>query len=210
MNFTRQTLFGAPGSDPAALCAQLIPGYWLIEAGHLPPPSHQPGRLPLPDRPCDGLALSLSSATLVGLSLGPALVDRVSALGARFGPLAGLALHELIVNAVFHGNLQVRSGRSGEWADLAERQAAIVESLGDRTRASRMVTIAVAWCATEVMVVIADEGEGYDTAAPQCPKRGSGRGLRLSRMVGRVDVLSGGSQTAITMDSPAPSNGKPA
>ena len=84
----------------------------MIEAGHQPPPSHDPERLPLGEGLIGGLALSLSSATLIGLSLGPALVDRLSALGLRLGPMAGLALHELIVNAVIHGNLRVQAGRS--------------------------------------------------------------------------------------------------
>jgi len=111
----------------------------MIEAGHLPPPSHHPARFPLGDGPGDGLALSLSSATLIRLNLGPALVDRLTALGAGLEPLAGLALHELLVNAVIHGNLQIGSGRSDEWADLAQRRGGIARSLADRSLATRRI-----------------------------------------------------------------------
>jgi hypothetical protein len=179
----------------------------MIEARHLPPPDHHPAWFPLGDGPGDGLALSLSSATLIGLSLGPALVDRLTELGTALRPLAGLALHELIVNAVIHGNLQVESGRSGRWADLADRQAAVAASLADPSRAARMVTVAVRWRATEAVAVVADEGDGYDSTAAPPANRGSGRGLRFARMVGRVDVRRGGRQTAITFERFAPLEG---
>ncbi len=206
MNFTRETLPDDwPSSNPEALCARLVPGRWMIEAGHQPPPSHDPERLPLGEGLTGGLALSLSSATLLGLNLGPALVDRLSALGLRLGPMAGLALHELIVNAVFHGNLRVQAGRSGDWADLAKRQATLADALADPSRATRMVTIAAYWRAGEAVVAITDEGAGYDVSAPRVATPGSGRGLPLARMVGRVDVLSGGSRTTITMETQLPS-----
>jgi Histidine kinase-like ATPase domain len=206
MNFTRETLpEDWPGSDPKALCARLAPGSWMIEDGHQPPLSHDPERFPLGEGLTGGLALSLSSATLMGLSLGPALVDRLSALGLPLGPMAGLALHELIVNAVIHGNLRVEAGRSVDWADLAKRQATLDDALTDPSRTTRMVTIAAYWRADDVVVAIVDEGEGYDVSAPRVTKSGSGRGLRLARMVGWVDVLSGGSRTTITMKTQLPS-----
>ncbi len=206
MNLTRETLPDDwPGSDPQALCARLAPGCWTIEPGHEPPTSHNPECFPLGEGPTGGLAVSLSSATLIGLSLGPALVDRLSALGLPLAPMAGLALHELIVNAVVHGNLRVEAGRSGDWADLAKRQATLAEALADPLRSACMVTIAAYWRAGEVVVAIADEGEGYDVSAPRAATPGSGRGLRLAGMVGRVDVLSGGSRTTITMETQLPS-----
>jgi phosphoserine phosphatase RsbU/P len=206
MNFTRETLpEDWPGSDPKALCARLAPGSWMIEAGHQPPLSHDPERFPLGEGLTGGLVLSLSSATLMGLSLGPALVDRLSALGLPLGPMAGLALHELIVNAVIHGNLRVEAGRSVDWADLAKRQATLDDALTDPSRTTRMVTIAAYWRADDVVVAIVDEGEGHDVSAPRVTKSGSGRGLRLARMVGRVDVLSGGSRTTITLKTQLPS-----
>jgi len=200
MNFTRETLpEDSLHSEATALCARLTPGRWMIEPGLQPPSTHDPERLPLGDGLTCGLAVSLSSTTLLSLSLGPALVDRLTELGPSLGPLAGLALHELIVNAVIHGNLQVESGGSGEWEDLAKRQAALVNALADRSRARRMVTIAAFWSPSEAVVAITDEGEGYDVTALQTVRQGCGRGLRLARIVGRVDVMNGGRQTAITM-----------
>jgi hypothetical protein len=204
MNFTRETLPDDwPSSDPEALCARLAPGRWMIEAEHQPPASHDPERFSFGEGPIGGLALSLSSPTVMGLSLGPALVDRLSILGLPLAPMAGVALHELIVNAVVHGNLGVEAGRSGDWADLAKRHATLADALADPSRSTRMVTVAAYWRAGEVVVAIADEGEGYDVSAPRVAKPGSGRGLRLARMVGRVDVLAGGRLSVITMAMPS-------
>jgi hypothetical protein len=209
MNLIRETLpDNWPISDPEALCARLAPGRWTIEAGHQPLSSHDPERFPFGDGLTRGLALSLTSGTLIGLSLGPALVDRLGALGLPLGPMAGLALHELIINAVVHGNLQVEAGRSGNWADLAKRQAALADALADPLRTGRMVTIAAFWRTGEVSLAIADEGVGYDVSVPRATTPGSGRGLRLARMVGRVDVQCGGSRTTITMETQPPSGAR--
>jgi hypothetical protein len=200
MNFTREILYcDHADPNPMALCAQLAPGWWAIEAGRNPPPSHDPAQLPLGENLTGAIALSLSSASAIDLSLGPALVDRLTALGAAPGPLAGLALHELIVNAIIHGNLRVASGRSRQWQDLAERQALIAASLADPSCAGRIVTIAVGWRPGEAVAVIADEGDGYEAATSLTPGFASGRGLRLARMAGQVDVLNGGRQTVITL-----------
>jgi hypothetical protein len=211
MNFTRKALHcDACNPDPVTLCAGLASGRWAIEAEYNPPPAHDPARLPLGDRLTGAFALSLSSRTAIGMSLGPALVDRLMALGPAPGPLVGLALHELIVNAIIHGNLHVASGRSHLWQDVAERQALIAASLADRSCAERVVTIAIGWRPDRVVAVVADEGDGYDPATTPTPGLAAGRGLRLARMAGQVDVRCGGRQTAITIDyAPAARIGHP-
>ena len=110
-----------------------------------------------------------------------------------------MALHELIVNAIVHGNLAVASGRACQWQDIAGRQALIAASLADRSRADRVVTIAVGWRPNKVVAVVADEGAGYDTAANRMPTLAAGRGLQLARLAGRLNVRAGGRQTVITI-----------
>jgi hypothetical protein len=205
MPFCRETfLRDAQSPDAGVLCAALAPWRWIIESGYDPPAEHDPGCL-LPSNVLAGaFALSLGSPSAVAASLGPALVDRLTELGCAIGPMAGLALHELIINAVIHGNLQVQSGHSNIWQDLVERQSAIAKALADPLRAARTVTIAVGWQANETIAVIADEGDGYDVATVVTGGRGCGRGLRLARMVGDVSVQRGGRQTVIAMESFCP------
>jgi hypothetical protein len=200
MNFTREIcLLDTPDTGVAELCARLRPGLWLIEAGHTPPAWHDPAQLLRGNGNLGAVALSLGSAAAIGLGLGPALIDRLAALGPSSGPLVGLALHELIVNAAIHGNLHVATGRSEWWQDLADRRSAITAALADPACAARVVTVAIGWRAAGLEAVIADEGDGYDTTMQHTVARGSGRGLRLARMVGQVDVLRGGRQAAITL-----------
>jgi len=200
MNFIRETLaWDASNRDPAALCGRLVPGRWAIEAGYEPPPWHDPARLLSGRGALEAIALSLGSATALGLDLGPVLAGHLAELGVPPGPLAGVALHELIVNAAIHGNLDVGSGRSAQWWELAERQSAIIRALADPVCAARVVTVAIGWHATDITAVIADEGDGYDTAAFPAANRGSGRGLSLARLAGHVDVGCGGRQTTITL-----------
>ncbi len=208
MTFTRATLYcDASDPDPVALCARLHPWSWGIEAEHQPPPNHDPATLPLGAHLTGAIALSLSSITAIGLSLGPAIVERLVALGAAPGPLAAVALHELIVNAIVHGNLAVASGRSCHWEDMAGRQAMIAASLADRERAGRIVTIAAGWQLNRVVAVVADEGDGYDTATDHTPTLAAGRGLRIARMAGRVEVNAGGRQVLIAIESPGNGQG---
>lgn len=211
MNFTRENcLLDTPHPDTAALCARLLPGLWLIEAGHQPPAWHDPARLLRGTGHVGTIALSLGSSAALGLGLGSALIDRLAEVGHSPGPMAGLALHELIVNAVIHGNLRVASGSSEQWQDLSDRQSAITAALADPGRAARVVTIAIGWGPTAVEAVIADEGNGYDATAVQTPSRGSGHGLRLARLIGHIDVLQGGRQTGIILPYPPTAEPHPA
>jgi hypothetical protein len=187
--------------DASMVCGQLAPGSWLVEAGSTPPPAHDPFHLPAWRLLSGGTAVSLTSKTAIRLSLGTALIDWLAKTGLPVEPLAGLALHELILNAVVHGNLGVAFGHLDQWADLDTRQAMIARALGDASRAARLITIALGWAGDQVLAVIADQGDGYQAAHPAEPSLGSGRGLRIVRAVGAVQILQGGRQTALTLRS---------
>jgi len=210
MHFNRTTLsWDRRSSDAAALCAELSAWRWTIEAGYDPPDEHDPARLVPHDGMSGAFALSLGSATAIGLSLGPALVDRLVDFGVVVAPLAGLALHELIINAVIHGNLSVPSGRSDAWCDLGKRHHGIAEALADPVRSARTLTIAVGWRAGAAIAIVADQGAGYDVTGETISRLGSGRGLRIARTAGDVSIRCDGRQTAIVLECllPAPDGG---
>jgi hypothetical protein len=208
MKLLRRT-FRPLGTDEIdrELSELLRPGVWVVETGCTPPPAHCPGRLTEGFAVAYSMAISLRTATLLPLDLGPALAARLEAWGCVLAPLAGLALHEMLVNGAVHGNLQVGSGRASAWQELVAREQLIADALADPVRAGRMVTAALAWDARRVCAAIIDEGNGYQTAAadppvadtaPRATLRAAGRGLLIARAVADVEVLRGGCCTRLT------------
>jgi hypothetical protein len=193
--------------DPSMVCDQLAVGTWVVEAGYTPVPAHHPDCLSLWQELASGAALSVSSGTALRLALGPALMNWLARTHHVADPIAGLALHELIVNAALHGNLGVTSDQINLWRDLATRQAAFAASLEDIGRQARMVTVAFGWSDDRLVAIISDEGSGYQTDSSHNSGRGSGRGLRIARAVGHLEVLSGGCQTVLTLTGVLPGRG---
>ncbi len=187
-----------------AVTALLSPGIWAVGAGCNPPDWHDPALLLSKSGYVGAMAISLGTAVIIGLNLGLGLIERLHELGSAPCTLAGLALHELLVNAIVHGNLGVRSGRSDQWQDLAQRGQEITAALRDPVRAARAITVAVGWTANALDAAIADEGDGYDLTPTSDTGRGSGRGIRIARMAGCVDVRRGGRLTTIRFSDSMP------
>ncbi len=213
MEFTRFTAnLRDRQSAGESLCSAWHPGAWLVEADHAPPPAHRPERL-LAGRECAAAAaISLSTATLLEGDLGQAIVAWLQAAGCDLELHAGLAVHELLLNAAIHGNLEIGSGPSADWRDLSARQREIAAALQDATRSARVLTVAVGWGAQMAAIVIADQGAGYcDAPEPAMAGglRAAGRGLKIARRAGRLEVLDGGRCAAFLLDR-APATQLPA
>jgi hypothetical protein len=200
MKLTRTTfVLDASTDDAAAVCDQLAPSAWIVEAGYCPAPAHDPDCVPIWHELSAGVALSVCSNTALRLPLGLALIDWFSKKGYVLSPLASLALHELIVNAAIHGNLGVSSKNLNIWQDLSDREAVIADSRRDPLLCNRLVTVALGWTDDCLVVIISDEGDGYQTEDSATPNRGSGRGLRIARAAGDVQVRCSGRQTVLTL-----------
>ncbi|MDZ4685879.1 MAG: response regulator [Planctomycetaceae bacterium] len=97
----------------------------------------------------------------------------------------GVALEEALVNAIIHGNLEVTSELRGE-DDEAYRRLVAERSSAEPYR-SRRVKVMAALDANRALIVIRDEGRGFDVAGlpdPTLPEnlpRAHGRGLLLIR-----------------------------
>jgi len=188
----------AAEDDPMA---RLSPGRWLVDADAQPPPEHLPDRLLDGFDPEAAMAMTLYTPRLLRPDLGAALVARLARQGCRVGDLAALALHEIVLNAAIHGNLEVSSGRATEWEDLDCREAALAAALADPVRARRVVTVALGWDAAQLAVLIIDEGRGYRPPQPDpnvlAPRRGAGRGLAIARAAAEVELRFGGRCTRL-------------
>ena len=204
MKLQRRT-FRPDGTDVElnALQEALRPGSWVVEADCRPPPPHRPSRLLARLALPQAMAVSLRTTTVMCINLGTALIDRLEAADCTIGPLAGLALHEMLVNAAIHGNLHVASGQSAAWRDLATREQLIEAALNDPVCRARLVTVALGWDADRVCAAIIDQGAGYtrpDICAelPNDPRSAAGRGMIIARAAAHVDVLRGGCCTRLT------------
>ncbi|HTR17685.1 MAG TPA: ATP-binding protein [Acetobacteraceae bacterium] len=181
--------FTWPDDEPA-LRGALRPGIWGVERDLLPPAWHTPALL-LAAGAEQCLALSLRTASAYRQLPLPTLLAALNAAGIRLAAKTVLALHELVVNAIVHGNLGIDSGPSHSLADLHARDASIKAALRDPAHANRTVTLAFASAAEQVEAAVADEGNGFVMAAGggEC----SGRGLAIARAAARdVRFTAGG------------------
>lgn len=99
----------------------------------------------------------------------------------------GIALHEALTNAMFHGNLEMDSGLRDR--DSVEYYRLASERRHQEPFASRRVHVCLRETATSSCYIIRDEGQGFDvTACRPDPtdagnlQRPSGRGLFLISM----------------------------
>ncbi len=95
----------------------------------------------------------------------------------------GIALHEALINAMHHGNLEVNSELRDAGGEVYREL--IEQRLKDAGYRDRRVFLTVNLSASELVCVIRDEGPGFDPksvadpTAPQNLEKVSGRGLYL-------------------------------
>lgn len=115
----------------------------------------------------------------------------------------GVALHEALVNAIQHGNLEVSS-------DLRQTDERVFRNLAEVRRkqppySERRVQMSVRLSASESVFVVADQGPGFDRKVMRDPtdpsnlERIGGRGLTLIRtFMDRVEHNDSGNQIMMT------------
>lgn len=97
----------------------------------------------------------------------------------------GVALEEALVNALYHGNLQIGSELRGE--DDQAYYALIARRRNELPYGDRKIHLCVKLTRTEGVFVVRDEGPGFDLSKlpdpedPSALERASGRGLLLMR-----------------------------
>jgi len=130
----------------------------------------QPDDTALPDRiraavATRGFYLTLSTCTAYYLADTAHRVCRTlskrNALPETLRPNAELALHEVIANAILHGNLGLKSGHVQDDISYARFVESVHAALArDRSR-KRWITIIAAWTSDYLDISVADEGEGF-------------------------------------------------
>ena len=203
MHFCPETLLLPDDPDAAFPADRLRQGVWLIEDGLDLPADHDPQALLQMAGSEIHAAISLRTPSLLRANLAQVLAQWLERLGGPLAPAGILALHEVVLNAAIHGNLEVASGPLSNWSNLIARDKLIESALQDPRLAARAVTVAMGWGRDGVRrAAVADQGAGYvaaeaERAWPHVGRRAAGRGLLLARAGATVSVDHGGSRTRL-------------
>lgn len=153
-----------------------------------------------------GLMLSLTTATAYRLEAAQAFCDALAArtkADKKLRQAMELALHEAMVNAMVHGNLEIGSLPKDSLDDFVRFCESIETRLGDPRFGDRRVDVRAEWCGDFIELVVQDHGRGYDTTSvlrrPVALDQKSGRGLFLIKdLCETVAVADGGRRLAMT------------
>jgi CheY-like chemotaxis protein/anti-sigma regulatory factor (Ser/Thr protein kinase) len=125
----------------------------------------------------------------------------------------GIALEEAILNAMYHGNLELSSQIKESGQDY---HRAADERRGRSPYRDRRIHVHVRFAPSEAVFTVRDEGSGYDTSKlpdpthPEQLENVSGRGLLLIRsFMDEVAFNESGNQITMVKRRPAPLAGRP-
>jgi CheY-like chemotaxis protein/anti-sigma regulatory factor (Ser/Thr protein kinase) len=124
---------------------------------------------------------------------------------------AGIALEEALLNAVYHGNLEISSDLKKDNDDAFHAQA--TQRRCEEPYRSRRTQVVARLTPNEAVFVITDQGPGFDITKlpdPEDPEvllRPCGRGLMLMRMfMDEVHYNENGNSVTMIMRRPTPEN----
>jgi phosphoserine phosphatase RsbU/P len=140
-----------------------------------------------------GLVLRTDTAyaCCVGLIFAAAISQRLLEPGEQVAEL-DLAVHEVVANALIHGNLGVMSphGDLGAFESYCE---AVESALADPVKVRRKIQISARRDGDAIVVAVQDEGSGYDSATAHSDVAHRHRhGLDLVSQLGTFAVEEGG------------------
>ena len=124
----------------------------------------------------------------------------------------GVALREALVNAIYHGNLELSSEPCARSTAASPTTTSPSAAGGEAPYRDRRVRVTAVAAPPEVRYVIADEGPGFDPSALPDPRRhlasssaSSGRGLLLIRtFMDEVQHNARGNEITLRQAPPPP------
>lgn len=150
----------------------------------------------------DGLYMNMSTMTAYGLEPAHHFCEALAAridLSEKTRQLMELALHEALVNAMVHGNLEIGPIAKDNLEDFIQFCQLIETHLADSRFGPRRVVMYARWGGETLDVVIEDQGKGYDPSAVDDVDltKKSGRGLFLIRDIAREVLIEDGGRRLV-------------
>lgn len=146
-----------------------------------------------PDGPVRHVYLFPNDYALVSFYVKQLLEPRADALEPQVHEELGLALRELLLNAVEHGNLGFGYSEKSRALDAGDWKQRVAERQRQSEYAERQIEVCSTWENDRVVIVIRDEGPGFDwrnLPDPTDPDNllvAHGRGVLMARL--SVDSL---------------------
>ena len=129
------------------------------------------------------LGLTLSIRSIFRLAIAKAFVmaiDRRLPLCRETRDRVHTAMHEVLLNAVMHGHVQLEPGIRDSLGGFEASHEAIKRQLASEKCAHKRVVIEAQWNAARLSIAVRDNGVGFDPNSSDAARhRGSGRGLLI-------------------------------
>lgn len=114
-----------------------------------------------------------------------------------------LALHETLINALVHGNLEISTGQVKTAYDFMDYTNLLQERLKSSAFAKKSVCIYASWNTHKLVIRVKDEGSGYKHKKhpPLSKKKTSGRGLIfIAGLADSCTLSDNGSEVTLIFD----------
>jgi hypothetical protein len=128
------------------------------------------------------IAIRLSTATAYGLPIGD-IVANIFEFWTPIRPDQRMAVmtvvHELVMNAVIHGNLGISNSNRTSIEHFAELEKELASRLQAPETAQKTIRIRLRWSDRALYVQITDQGRGFMADRPDDPSLPYGRGRKI-------------------------------
>ncbi len=128
------------------------------------------------------LALTVSIRSIFRLAIARTFVlaiDRRRPLCQETRERVHTALHEVLLNAVMHGHLQIDATLRDSLDGFSDSHHIIAAQLDSDGFSQNRVTIDAQWTGEQLVIAVHDNGVGFAPGSDTAKRRGSGRGLLI-------------------------------
>lgn len=156
----------------------------------------------------DQFGMAMSTRTAFSLEAARLVCDALTSravLPPSLRPAVELALHEIVANAIIHGNLAMDQQFKDDPELFGQFCELLNERLNDTPAGQRWIQITANWTDDWIKVSVIDQGKGFTqkpAATPVDVEKPYGRGLGIAaELASAVTISDGGRRTTLRFDT---------